>query len=125
LLALAGDWDLGLSLVRETLQRNPHNVPQVGFALWADHLRRGEFEKAYMTALVYRDASAFWRELMIASSLGHLGRPKEAQTSIEELSWVNPDIGDRGRTLIGYYVKPAELRESILAGLRKAGLTLR
>jgi len=92
--------------------------------MWADCLRRGDFERAYVAALEYRDQTFFWRELMIACCLGHLGRLDEAQLSAAELLRIKPQFPQRGRTLIGYYIKSEELRERVVAGLHKAGLTL-
>jgi hypothetical protein len=35
-----------------------------------------------------------------------------------------PDFGARGRTLIGYYIKPPEVMDLVVGGLEKAGLAL-
>jgi adenylate cyclase len=125
LLALLGDWERGMSIVRDAMKRNPHHLPHAYHGLWADHLRRGEFEEAYAAALEYRDPSFFWRSMMRACCLGHLGRAAEARAMVEELRKEKPAIEERGRTLIGYYIKPPELRERVFEGLRKAGLKLR
>ena len=61
---------------------------------------------------------------MITCCLGHLRRPSEARASAAELLQAKPDSRQRGRTLIGYYIKSAELRERVIDGLRKAGLVL-
>jgi hypothetical protein len=114
-----------MSIVRDAMKRNPHHLPHAYHGLWADHLRRGEFEEAYAAALEYRDPSFFWRSMMRACCLGHLGRAAEARAMVEELRKEKPAIEERGRTLIGYYIKPPELRERVFEGLRKAGLKLR
>lgn len=124
LMALAGDWDRGMALVRNAAERNPYCLPHVKQGLWADHLRRGEFEKAYVAALEYRDSSGFWPQLMAACCLGHLGRLMEARVHVAELLQAKPAFPKRGGTLIGYYIKSVELRERIVDGLRKAGLVL-
>jgi adenylate cyclase len=124
LMALAGDWERGLALMRDALARNPYCLPHVQHGLWGDHLRRGEFEQAYVAAIEYRDPTFFWRELMTACCLGHLGRLSEARASGAELLRTKPDFPQRGRTLIGYYIKSEELRERVMEGLRKAGVVL-
>lgn len=124
LTALLGDWERGIALMRDAMRRNPYCLAQVNHGLWADHLRRGEFEEAYIGALEYRDPTFFWRELMTACCLGHLGRLTEARASAAELLRLKPDFARRGRTLIGHYIKPVELRERIVEGLGMAGLTL-
>ena len=124
LTALAGKWERGTALMRESMERNPYFLPHVNHGLWADHLRRGEFEPAHRAALEYRDSAFFWRELMIACSRGLLGRTTEARANVAELLRVKPQFRERGRTLIGYYIKPTELRELVIEGLAKAGLAL-
>ena len=106
------------------MERNPHHLPHVSLSLWADHLRRGEHEPAYQVALAYRDPAFFWRFLMQACSLGHLGRIDEARAQVSELLRAKPTFPARGRFLIGCFIKPDDLRERVVEGLRKAGLTL-
>ena len=124
LLALLGDWERGTALVRRSIARNPSHIPVALHALWADHLRRGEFEEAYQVALRFRDATFFWRALMRACCLGHLGRVAEAKHEAAELLQRKPDFASRGRTLIGRYIKFPDLFERVVDGLGKAGLAL-
>ncbi|HEX2494565.1 MAG TPA: hypothetical protein VHK24_12380, partial [Steroidobacter sp.] len=125
LTALGGNWDRGMALMRDAMARNPYCMPQVRHGLWAYYLRRGEYQHAYVAALEYRDSRFFWRELMTTSCLGHLGRSHEARASAAELLRLKPDFPSRGRTLISHYIKCEELREQIVEGLSKAGLTLK
>jgi protein involved in temperature-dependent protein secretion len=124
LLALAGDWDQGLALMRTTMLRNPFCQPCVNHGLWADAMRRGDFAGAYAAALEFRYPAFFWRELMLTSALGHLGRLEDAQASAAELLRVKPTFIDRGRRLIAHYIKADHLRETIIDGLGKAGLAV-
>jgi tetratricopeptide (TPR) repeat protein len=124
LLALLGAWERGTALVRQAVARNLHHMPVAYHALWADHLRRGEIDEAHQAAPRYRDAAFFWRNLMRACCLGHLGRMEEAQVEVAELLRAKPDFGRRGRTLIGRLLKPPELRARVAEGLAKAGLVL-
>jgi adenylate cyclase len=124
LLALLGDWDRGIGLIRRSMERNPNYIPVAAHALWADHLRRGEIEAAYQTALLFRDATFFWRALMRACCLGHLGRAAEAKHELAELRQRKPDFVSRGRVLIGRHIKFPELFERVVEGLARAGLKL-
>jgi adenylate cyclase len=124
-LAFLGEWERGTGLIRDSARRNPNHIPVAVHALWADHLRRGEVEQAYQVALQLRDNSFFWRALMRACCLGHLGRVDEAKHEAAELLRRKPDFVSRGRTLIGRYIKlPPELFGRVVDGLGKAGLTL-
>lgn len=124
LMALAGDWGRGMALMRDAARRNPYCLPYLKHGLWADYLRRDEFASAYGAAIECGVPGFFWRELMIASSLGLLGRVSEARASSAELLRAKPQFPQRGRILIEYYIKPPELRERVLAGLHNAGLVL-
>ncbi len=124
LVSFLGDWEHGTDLVRRSMARNPNHMPVAAQALWADHLRRGDFEEAYQVALLFGDATFFWRALMRASALGHLGRITEAKREATELLRSKPDFASRGRTLIGRYIKSPDLFERVAEGLGKAGLAL-
>ena len=124
LTALTGDWDGGVALMHSARDRNPYCQPCVSHGLWADAMRRSDFDAAYAAALEYRDTHFFWRELMLASSLGHMGRPEDAQAAAAELLRVKPQFVHRGRRLIAHYIKPEELRATIAEGLQRAGINL-
>jgi adenylate cyclase len=122
LLALSGDWDQGVALMRDALERNPYCQPCVSHGLWADAVRRQDFDAAYAAALEYREPNFFWRELMLTCTLGHLGRIDEAAACAAELQRCKPQFAFRGRRLIACYIKSDELRATIVEGLRKGGV---
>ncbi len=124
LQALLGDWERGVALVRRAIARNPHHLPIGYVALWADHLRRGEIAEAYQWALRYPDTGFFWRRVMRASCLGHLGRHDEARAEVAGLLAAKPDFSRRGRTLVGRLIKQEPLRARVAEGLQRAGLAL-
>ncbi len=123
-LALAGEWDRGVGLVRTAVARNPHHLPFAHFALWADHLRRGEIEEAHQSALRFGDGAFFWRSVMRGACLGILRRPEDARDEIAELLRRKPDFARRGRTLVGRILKQEPLRARVAEGLARAGLPL-
>ena len=124
LLALLGEWERGVALIHRSMERNPNHIPVTSHALWANHLRLGAFEEAYQAALLYRDPTFFWRSLMRACCLGHLGRVAEAELEVAELLQRKPEFPSRGRILIGRHIKFPELLERVVDGLGKAGLAL-
>ena len=66
----------------------------------------------------------FWRLLMLASTLGLLGRRGEAERIAADLVRERPDFPSRGRTLIGRLIRFPEVSDPILEGLARAGLHL-
>jgi adenylate cyclase len=123
-LTMAGEWERGPALVRRALSRNPHVIPIARHALWLAHLRSGEMEAAYQAALQHCDATFFLRAMMKACCLGHLGRKGDAKPELAELLAYKPDFRTRGRTLIGRLVKFPYLLDTVVEGLRKAGLAV-
>jgi tetratricopeptide (TPR) repeat protein len=124
LLAFLGEWERGTAMIRASIVRNPNCIPVAVHALWADHLRRGEVGQAHQVALQLPDVSFFWRPLMRACCLGHLGRVDEARLEVAELLRRKPDFVSRGRILIERYIKLPELFDRVVDGLAKAGLAL-
>jgi adenylate cyclase len=124
ILTLLGCWERGRELVGRAIERNPHHLPVVFQARWIDHIRRGELDEAYGAAVRYTDTAYFWRSLMLASTLGLLGRLAEAERNAADLVRQRPDFPSRGRTLISRLVKFPEVSEPILEGLERAGLHL-
>lgn len=124
LMALTGDWDAGVALMRNALARNPYCQPCVSHGLWADAMRRRDYEAAYAAALEYRVSNFFWRELMLASSLGQLGRLEEAGASGQELMRAKPQFHHRGGRLVAHFIRSDELRALIIEGLHKAGVAV-
>ena len=108
--------------MRDALRRNPFCQSCVSHGLWADAMRRRDFEAAYAAALEYRDPNFFWRDLMFASTLGQLGRHEDAAASALELMRAKPQFQHRGRRLIAHFIKADELRATIVDGLHKAGV---
>ena len=124
ILTLLGCWERGRDLVDRAIERNPHHLPFVVHAQWVDHIRRGAWDAAYGAAVRYTDTMFFWRSLMLASTLGLMGRRAEAEKGAAELLRQRPDFPYRGRTLIGRVIKFPEMAEPILEGLERAGLHL-
>ncbi len=124
LLILLGDDEHAPALVRDSIARNPFHMPIAHQALWCHHLRRGEMKEAYDAALAYRDTGFFWRDLMRACCLGHLGRRDEAAASVAALLRAKPDFQERGRVLVGRLMKLPDLFEPVVDGLLRAGLSL-
>ena len=121
-MALYGEWDRGLTLLKKGMKLNPYHPSWFHLAPYMDYYLRGEYENALAEALKFNFPELYWDPLMRAAALGRLGRQNEAKTAVGQLLELEPDFATRGRWLISRYVKVDDLVDTIIEGLQKAGL---
>jgi adenylate cyclase len=124
LIALNGEWERGLALMVRGRDLNPFYPGWFHMAPCFDCYRRGQYAEAYQEGRQFHMPQLFWDPLLRAAALGHLERHQAAGRAVAELLALKPDFTARGRYLMSFYAKPAALTDSLLAGLRKAGLNL-
>jgi adenylate cyclase len=122
-MALFGEWDRGLKLLKKGIKLNPYHPSWFHLAPFMDYYNRGEYEKALSEAMKFNYPALFWDPVMRATVFGQLGRQKEAKAAVNQLLKLVPDFATRGQWLIGRYVKVDALIDKVIEGLRKAGLS--
>lgn len=121
---LLGDWEHGPGLIRKSMKLNPYYRPTVHYGLWVDYLRQRDFQKAYLETTGLRKPAIFWYPLAKASTLGLLGKIDEGKKFAEGLMQLKPDFQERGRVLIGRYIKFDDIADLVIEGLDKVGVTI-
>jgi adenylate cyclase len=121
-MALYGEWDRGLSLLRKGMKLNPYHPTWFHLAPYMDYYRRGKYEDAFTEALKFNYPELYFDPMMRAAALGQMGKQKEAKAGIDQLLKLEPDFAARGRWLISRYLKVDELVDKIIEGLQKAGM---
>ncbi len=121
--ALFGEWDQGLALLEKGMKLNPYYPTWFHLVPFMNYYRLGKYEDAYAEALKFNIPGLFWDPVMRAAALGRMGKEADARKGIRTLLELEPDFAVKGRSLIGRYLKNAELGGDIIKGLRKAGLT--
>ena len=121
-MALFGEWDRGLALLKKGMKLNPYYPSWFHLAPYMDYYFRGEYEMAYAEALKFNFPGLYLDPVMRAAALGRLGRQNEAKAAVGQLLELEPDFTTRGRWLIRRYVKVDDLVDTIIEGLRQAGL---
>jgi len=121
-MMLYGEWERGLALLKKGMKLNPYHPTWFHMAPFMDFYNRGEHENALTEALKFNFPETYLDPMMRAAVLGRLGRQKEAKTALNQLLKLEPDFATRGRSLISRYVKVDDLVDTIIEGLRKAGL---
>jgi len=121
-MALYGEWDRGLTLLKRGIKLNPYHPTWFHLAFYMDFYRRGQFENAVAEAMKFNYPGLYLDPMMRAAALGQMGRQNEAKTEAAKLLELEPDFPAKGRRLISRYVKVDELVDKIIDGLQKAGL---
>ena len=124
IMTLLGEWERGPALIRKVIRLNPFYKRVVHYALWADCLRQQNFEKAWLETTGLRRPDIFWYPLTKATSLGLLGRIGEGKRYATELLQLKPDFRERGRRLLGRYIKFDDIADRVIEGLDKVGVTI-
>ncbi len=80
-MALYGEWDRGLTLLKKGMKLNPYHPSWFHLAPYMDYYRRGEYENALAEALKFNFPELFLDPMMRAAALGRLGRQNEAKAA--------------------------------------------
>jgi adenylate cyclase len=124
LMTLLGDWKRGTKLIKNTIKINPYYNIIVHHALWMDWFRQENYQQACLETLNFRTPMLFWDPLIKAVTFGWYGRIDAGRQAVKDLLTLKPDFPNRGRVLIGNYIKFDEIVERVIGGLNKVGLSI-
>ena len=125
LTALAGEWERGVTWIEKAIESNPYYRPRVRQALFLNWFRAGNYEKAYRETFHFMIPEFHWDQLLKASVCGQLEKIEEGQACVRALLALKPDFAQRGRILIGRYVKFEDIADRIVEGLDAVGIEAR
>jgi serine/threonine-protein kinase len=122
LLALSGDWDRGISLIRRAIDLNPQHFKILHHAVFIDHYRRGEYEAALNHAKQSNLPYYVGTVLLTAAAAGQLGRVTEAKAAFDELrrnhsAYADPD---KAQSYWAMYLWEGEIVDQLIDGFLKA-----
>jgi adenylate cyclase len=121
-LALFGEWERGLALLKKGMQCNPYYPSWFHLATFLNAYRLGDYEQALAEAVRFNFPGLYLDPMMRAAALGQIGKAVEAAQALDELLKLIPDFALQGRRLMGRYVKVDGLIDHLIDGLRQAGL---
>ncbi len=119
-----GEFERGTAIVRRAMELNSNHAGWMHFAPLWDHFQKGEYEEALGCANRVDVPGLFWPYLVMASACGHLGRRSEAAAAVRDLLALDPEFAAHARSNVGTWHFASGLMDSILDGLRKAGLAV-
>jgi TolB-like protein len=123
-MALAGEWERGAGYIKKAIQLNPYHRPWAHHALCINSFRKGDYEQAYRETLNFMMPECHWDPLLKAAACGHLGKIEQGRAWVDTLLELKPDFGQRGRFLIGRFIKFEDIADRIVEGLAKLGLSI-
>lgn len=122
LMALAGEWEQGLEVMRQSIERNPIYPDWFNLAPFQYHFFRGEFEEALAAAERMILPGLPWDPITRVAALTRLGRSEEAQGVLQQMRREYPDFRSYARDYIASYVFLDDDVDAIYKALMDAGL---
>ena len=104
LMACAGDWATGTSVVRKAMALNPHHAGWMHFVFVWDHYRKREYEKALEAAEKINMPGFYQNHSVLAVTNAQLGRTNAAQEHLRNLLDCVPDLAERPRSWVSKWV---------------------
>lgn len=114
LVALVGEWDLGLETLRESFERNPFYPDWFNLAPFQYHFLRGEYDESLAAANKVIIPGLAWDPLCRLLALTRLGRHDEATAAHRQLSEEHPEFRSYARDYISAYVFSSEDTDTFL-----------
>ena len=124
LLILLGEWDRGEQLVRKSIRLNPFFRKYACYGLWLNAFRQQDYARALEETECIAEIATFWGPLARAATLGQMARPEKGHKEVQRLLAHKPNFTERGRLLIGHYIKFPDITERLIEGLSVAGLDI-
>jgi TolB-like protein/cytochrome c-type biogenesis protein CcmH/NrfG len=123
LLTYAGDRERGLALAGSAKQLNPNHPGWYWYANFYNAYRQGDYSGARDFALKINLPGQWASHAMLAAACGQLGEREAAAKAIRDLLHLRPNLGQTVRQEFKKWWDP-EYVESVIDGLRKAGLEM-
>ena len=133
-LALQGEFDTAVPMAKRARELVPHPPVFVDFPLLVDHYVHGRYERALVHSKAgVVGAGQFPEPLILAATLGQLGRVDEAAAALDELRTLWGDVCEQAgydgleidslrRELIERWVFSESFTDQLIEGLENAGL---
>ena len=122
-MALAGEFNAGLTILKESFLLNPYYPGWFHLPFFLDAYEQKQYEQALDEAHKFAMPDFFWDPLLRASALGQLGRKIKARKAYEQIINLQADFEQHARQEIEVFILSDETVEHILEGLYKAGLS--
>jgi adenylate cyclase len=123
-LSLAGQWEKGVSMLNSALSDLLYPPGWAYRITFLDHYRRKNYIEALHEIDKYHAAENFTPPLLRAAALAQLGRKKEAEMSLAEVTRISPRFLEIAPKYFRYLTAFDDILDHLMSGLSKAGLKL-
>jgi TolB-like protein/Flp pilus assembly protein TadD len=120
--AFARNWDEGMALVREAIDRSIKAPEWYHLITAFDRYRSGDYRAALADLTTISQSSWVWGSLVLAAAQGQLGNEDEARRALERAMALSPDVLQNPRVAMSVHNIPPSLIDKLMDGLTKAGL---
>ncbi len=121
-MAYSGRWEQGKALVQRAMVLNPRHPRWYHFAFFLDHYRKGEYREALTIVLKMNLPENYMVQAALASTYAQLGEMERAKAALDHVLEIRPTYAEDPRAPFVVRRMPDDLIESLMDGLRKAGL---
>jgi TolB-like protein len=97
MFGLAGEWNKGVGLVRESVRLNPASPALRYLFLAVDGLMAGDFSRALADVMRYPHTDDFWQPLVLSLALDGLGHADAAEVELAKAQALVPDLREAVR----------------------------
>ncbi len=119
-----GQYEKGLKYITDSLPLNPYYPWNINAGLCLYYLKYEDYEEALYWANLINRPALLWDSLLKTAVLGLLGKPKDAGSLIAKINTLSPDFPSRAQEIVNTFLFDAELKKTILRGLRLAGMEI-
>jgi TolB-like protein/class 3 adenylate cyclase len=118
----SGEWERGKALVERMMKLNPRYPSWAHYVFFLDHYRKSEYPEALQEVLKINLAQHCMVQWSVAAAYGQVGETAKGMATLVRISKIEPPCPDDPRYPFQKRKLPNELVESLVDGLRKAGL---
>lgn len=123
LITFTGNWKRGCALIRWAIELNPQHPRWYELILAINEYPLTNYRAAADEVVKANIPDTFWTPAVLAAAYGQLGELPTADKALKDLLAHKDDFAGAGRGLLGRWFDP-QLVESLMEGLRKAGLVV-
>ena len=118
-IALTGDYDTGLGLIEESKNLNPLYPSWFHLPYLLKCFQQEDYGSALKEAHLFGMADYYWGPMLRAITYSHLDKEDHAQLEYRKAVELNPELANRPKHFISYFVRSPELIEQMVDRLSR------